>query len=66
MTTSHLMQTVGVLTLLAVLLLALAVLVLRLAALPLAATSLALDHVAALAARFLPPMPVPQPQGGGL
>ncbi|WP_304452657.1 hypothetical protein [Nocardiopsis sp. YSL2] len=66
MTTTHMIQAAGVLTLCAVLLLALVVVVLRLAALPLAGAALALDHTAALVARPLPPMPVgsPHPEGG--
>lgn len=67
MTTSHMIQTAGVLTLFVVLLLALVVVVLRLAALPLAGAALALDHTAALVARPLPPMPArtTRPEGGG-
>ncbi|WP_174546404.1 hypothetical protein [Nocardiopsis dassonvillei] len=66
MTTTHMIQAAGVLTLLAVLLLALLVLVLRLVALPLAGAALALDHTAALVARPLPPIPVrtQHPEGG--
>ncbi|OLT27164.1 hypothetical protein BJF83_18900 [Nocardiopsis sp. CNR-923] len=64
MTTTHMIQTAGVLTLAVVLLLALVVVVLRLAALPLAGAALALDHTADLVARPLPPIPTRHPEGG--
>lgn len=66
MTTSALIQTAGVLALLAVLVLALLVVVLRLAALPLAGAALALDTVSTLVSRQLPAMPVSSthPHGG--
>lgn len=67
MTTSALIQSAGVVALIAVLIAALLVVVLRLAALPLAGTALALDALSTVISRRLPAMPVrPQHPHGGV